>query len=51
MGNAAAKKADRLKIGLISGMSSAMMEFQAEKRKNSIKAAAAEIDALNAKHH
>ena len=52
MGNAAAAEADRHKIGLFSNTSTAMMEHQAEKRKESIASlatAAQEVDALNKK--
>jgi len=49
LGQAASKEADRHKISLISGKSTAMMEYQAEKRKSSLKAAVSLVDDLNKK--
>jgi len=42
-------EADKHKIGIFSNQSTAMMEHQQAKRKNSITSAAAEIDSLNKK--
>lgn len=49
MGNAAAAEADKHKIGLFSNTSTAMMEHQANRRKESLASAAKEVDALNRK--
>jgi len=51
LGTAAAKEADRHKISLFSGKSTAMIEHAAEKRKSSLslKAAASLVDNLNKK--
>ena len=49
LGNAAAAEADKHNIGLLSNSSTAMMEYAQQKRKDSLSAAAAEVDALNKK--
>ena len=49
MGNAASEERDKHNLGLMGGDSTAMIEHQAELRKASLKAAAAEIDAMNKK--
>ena len=50
LGTAAAKEADKHKLGLFSGESSAMQDHQADKRRNSLRAAAKNVDNINAGH-
>jgi len=47
MGTAAAAEADKHQLGLFSGTSSAMQDHLAEKRRSSLRAAAADVDSLN----
>jgi len=48
MGNNDRDEHDKHKIGLFSNMSTAMMERQGDKRKESLRSAAQAVDALNA---
>ena len=47
LGQAAQQEADKHKIGLLSGQSTAMMEYQSEKRKSSLRGAVDEVNSLN----
>jgi len=47
MGTAAAAEAEKHKLGLFSGESSAMQDHSSDKKRNSLKAAAASVDSLN----
>jgi len=47
LGNAEQEERDRHTIGLMSGVSTAMMEHASQKRKDSLAEAAKAVDALN----